>query len=139
MSTGNRHFCLHFRTKKRILLEKMSVISHPLRVRIPVKWKERRAKFISDNDKCVETIHPTPKLNKAWRRHSPSDRTCQSIVRKSCDLKDRVGSSPTRSTNSHKNNINVIVKWIALKIEICCLLFGLGLYVYEYVFKKNFI
>lgn len=38
-----------------------------------------------------------------------------------------------------KNNINVIVKWIALKIEICCLLFGLGLYVYEYVFKKYFI
>lgn len=38
-----------------------------------------------------------------------------------------------------KNNINVIVKWIALKIEICCLLFGLGLHFYEYVFKKYFI
>ena len=38
-----------------------------------------------------------------------------------------------------KNNINVYIKWIALKFAICCLLFGLGLYVYEYVFKKCYV
>jgi hypothetical protein len=64
----------------------------------PYKWIERRAKFNSNIDKCVETIYQQPKSCKRYGYNIVQAIVGKTIVRKSLDHCGCVGSTPIEGT-----------------------------------------